>query len=291
MGDAMRYLGVLKKPGGPGRRWRSRRGRRWRWPARRPRPTTACRSPRASCGSTSKRRTKVRLSCGPTVGKQCKGTVSLTRGKSTLMGRRSFTITANKTRNVTVRISKSAYKRWARQDDWTTLPDENGHTSARATGRAAAPTAGQRLGRPAPVPRALLDTDVRADGGTARRVERGERQLRRLPGWDVDLSPFAGSQVEVSITYATDPFVQGLGIFVDDTEGAARRRSSSSTRLRERQRRRGPPRGRPRERRPTTQLDPRTQPSPRAAAVATATRSSLGFGLEGVSGAATRRSS
>ena len=29
---------------------------------------------------------------------------------------------------------------------------------------------------------------------------------------------FAGKQVEVSITYATDPFVQELGVFVDDVE-------------------------------------------------------------------------
>jgi hypothetical protein len=58
-----------------------------------------------------KRRTKVRLSCGPSVGKRCKGTVTLTRAKKTRMGRRAFTITANKSRSVTVRIKQSAYKR------------------------------------------------------------------------------------------------------------------------------------------------------------------------------------
>ena len=53
----------------------------------------------------------MRLSCGPTAANRCKGTVSLTRSKKVLMGRRAFSITANKNRNVTVRIKKSAYKR------------------------------------------------------------------------------------------------------------------------------------------------------------------------------------
>jgi hypothetical protein len=34
--------------------------------------------------------------------------------------------------------------------------------------------------------------------------------------WNVDLSPFAGKNVEVSITYIQDPAVRGLGVFVDD---------------------------------------------------------------------------
>jgi len=33
--------------------------------------------------------------------------------------------------------------------------------------------------------------------------------------WNVDLTPFAGKKVEVSITFETDPAVQGLGVFVD----------------------------------------------------------------------------
>ena len=60
------------------------------------------------------RRTKVRLSCGPTFKNLCRGTVTLRRGKKA-MGRKSFTVTANKNRNVTVRIKKSAYKRLKRK--------------------------------------------------------------------------------------------------------------------------------------------------------------------------------
>jgi hypothetical protein len=36
--------------------------------------------------------------------------------------------------------------------------------------------------------------------------------------WNVDLSQFAGKQVEVSITYQQDPASDGLGVFVDDAK-------------------------------------------------------------------------
>ena len=35
--------------------------------------------------------------------------------------------------------------------------------------------------------------------------------------WSIDLSRYAGKQVEISIAYASDWSVQGLGAFVDDT--------------------------------------------------------------------------
>ena len=34
--------------------------------------------------------------------------------------------------------------------------------------------------------------------------------------WSLDLSAYAGSEVEVSISYASDDTVQGAGAFVDD---------------------------------------------------------------------------
>ncbi len=36
--------------------------------------------------------------------------------------------------------------------------------------------------------------------------------------WSVDLTPYAGKQVELSISYLTDWGTQGLGVFVDDTK-------------------------------------------------------------------------
>ena len=49
-----------------------------------------------------------------------------------------------------------------------------------------------------------------------RRVERGQRQLSGWQQWSVNLGAYAGKQVEVSITYASDWGTQGLGVFVDD---------------------------------------------------------------------------
>ncbi len=53
----------------------------------------------------------MRLACGPTTTTRCKGVVTLKRSGNVRMGRRSFSIAANKNRNVTVKIKKSAYRR------------------------------------------------------------------------------------------------------------------------------------------------------------------------------------
>ena len=39
--------------------------------------------------------------------------------------------------------------------------------------------------------------------------------------WKFDLSAYAGKQVELSITYVSDPGFQGLGVFVDDAKVTA----------------------------------------------------------------------
>ena len=46
-------------------------------------------------------------------------------------------------------------------------------------------------------------------------VHRRDRPAGRR--WPFDLSAYAGKQVEVSISYVTDPFTGGVGAFVDDT--------------------------------------------------------------------------
>ena len=96
------------------------------------------------------------------------------------------------------------------QDDWTTLPDLNGHT-AQDTGFSCPSWLG-----PAPVPRALPDRQRRrhvlarparpASGGPPAAPSDGYEQ------WTVDLSAYAGSDVEVSISYASDDIVQGAGV-------------------------------------------------------------------------------
>jgi hypothetical protein len=52
----------------------------------------------------------------------------------------------------------------------------------------------------------------RHDGQLERGVNSGGSQQ-----WSVDLSAYAGKQVEVSIAYVSDWSAQGLGTFVDDT--------------------------------------------------------------------------
>ena len=59
------------------------------------------------------------------------------------------------------------------------------------------------------------EEDVRAHRDD-RCVERRDGELRRLPGLEVDLSDYAGQQVEISISYVQDFAVSGLGVFLDD---------------------------------------------------------------------------
>jgi hypothetical protein len=107
------------------------------------------------------------------------------------------------------------------QDDWTTLPDANGHTS-QSTGPndpdlASCPGGWHELhpwlaryqtfdGVGACTPTGATGEWNAASGRSA-----GWEQ------WSIDLSRYAGKQVEVSIAYASDWSVQGLGAFVDDT--------------------------------------------------------------------------
>ena len=113
------------------------------------------------------------------------------------------------------------------QDDWTTLPDLNGHTSNDLSGRPVVPgrleQPRRRGERAAPVPDAL--PDVRPGHGTcsntgttgawnaANGSSSGWQQLQ------VDLCAYAGSQVELSITALSDWGLQQFpGVFIDDIE-------------------------------------------------------------------------
>ena len=107
------------------------------------------------------------------------------------------------------------------QDDWTTLPDLNGHTSqapGRRTRRGELPGG---LARAPPVARPLPDVrrlQLRArPTGTTGAWNAATGRSSGWEQWSIDLSAYAGKQVEVSIAYASDWSVQGLGAFVDDT--------------------------------------------------------------------------
>jgi hypothetical protein len=97
-------------------------------------------------------------------------------------------------------------------DTWTTLPDANGHT---ASGTGSSCASGWRDLHP------QLNHYQGADcsaTGTTGAWHAATGQSGGWQEWAVDLSGFAGKQVEIAITYASDWGTQGLGVFVDDTK-------------------------------------------------------------------------
>jgi hypothetical protein len=101
-------------------------------------------------------------------------------------------------------------------DDWTTLPEANGHTS-NETGDSCG--AGWQELHPW---LAHYQTD-NGDGTCTATGTSGEWNAAsgRSPGWqqwEFDLSQYAGQEVELSISYASDWGVQGIGAFIDQVE-------------------------------------------------------------------------
>jgi Immune inhibitor A-like, MAM domain len=102
------------------------------------------------------------------------------------------------------------------QDNWTTLPDLNGHTSQN-TGQSC--PAGWRALHPhldhyqtftPGTPPTCGPTGTTGAWNAASGGSGGWQQ------WRIDLGRYAGQQVEISIAYVSDWAVQGLGVFVDD---------------------------------------------------------------------------
>jgi Peptidase family M1 domain/Peptidase M1 N-terminal domain len=99
------------------------------------------------------------------------------------------------------------------QDDWTTLPDLNGHT-------------GQDTGFSCPFWLSLhpflehYQTDngdgTCSPGGSSGAWWAASGASDGYELWAVDLSAYAGTDVDVSISYASDDIVQLTGAFVDD---------------------------------------------------------------------------
>ncbi|HEX2505276.1 MAG TPA: M1 family aminopeptidase, partial [Gaiellaceae bacterium] len=98
-------------------------------------------------------------------------------------------------------------------DNWTTLPDLNGHTS-------------RDTGFSCPFWLSLhpflahYQTDI-GDGtctprGTTGRWRAATGASDGWERWRIDLSRYAGRDVRVSITYASDDIIQAHGVFVDD---------------------------------------------------------------------------
>ncbi|HEX2360785.1 MAG TPA: M14 family zinc carboxypeptidase [Jiangellaceae bacterium] len=114
-------------------------------------------------------------------------------------------------------------------DDWTTLPDANGHTQ-QGTGESC-PEGWDELH---PFITHYQGANCEPTGTTgdwhaATGTSNGWSE------WSVDLSAYAGQQVEVSISYVTDWATQGIGVFLDDVSvlvnGAAVAETSFETDL------------------------------------------------------------
>jgi hypothetical protein len=114
-------------------------------------------------------------------------------------------------------------------DDWTTLPEAGGHTAA-ATGD----SCGSGITGLHPFLSHYIGADCSPTGSTgtwnaATGASNGWQE------WNVDLSAYAGKQVEVSISYMSDWGTQGLGVFLDDarveTDGATTAQTGFETDL------------------------------------------------------------
>jgi hypothetical protein len=104
------------------------------------------------------------------------------------------------------------------QDNWTTLPDMNGHTS-QDTGESCkaenGPGGWRTLHPHLDHYQTHVGTDSCAPTGTTGEWHAASGRSAGWEEWKVDLSRFGGARVEVSISYASDWALQGLGTFVD----------------------------------------------------------------------------
>ena len=100
-------------------------------------------------------------------------------------------------------------------DAWTTLPDGNGHTSS-DTGFACP----YWLDLHPFLARYQTDNgdETCSPEGTSGTWSAASGVSDGYEQWAVDLTPYAGGEVELSISYASDDFTQRTGAFVDDIE-------------------------------------------------------------------------
>jgi hypothetical protein len=173
--------------------------------------------------------------------------------------------------------------RTAGGDDWTTLPDANGHTTT-APGQSCA--AGWVELHPQLAHYQTWDGASACTGtGTTGAWNAASGNSSGWQEWSIDLAAYAGGSVEISIAYASDWAVQGIGVFVDDITLPDGTSTSFETGL-DGWAIAGPPEGSA----PNVNNFIRTDASgfPVGNAIATPHSLLLGFGLEGVSTEAER---
>jgi murein tripeptide amidase MpaA len=177
--------------------------------------------------------------------------------------------------------------RTAGQNDWTTLRDLNGHTT-QGTGDSC--PAGWRELHPHLDHYQTLNADgTCSPNGTTGEWWGAEGNSGGWQEWRVDLSAYAGKQVEVSLAYVSDWAVQGLGVFLDHitvSTGEGTTSFEDDADPMDGWAVTGPPPGSA----PNANNFIRTdaQGFPEGAVVATDDTIYMGFGFEGITGAATR---
>jgi len=113
------------------------------------------------------------------------------------------------------------------QDDWTTLPDQNGHTSSDLSNDQACTNGWSNPADEANVLHPFLThyqtfdpaTGSCSNTGTTGEWHAANGSSSGWQQWQIDLSPYAGLQVELSVTVLSDWGLQQFpGVFVDDIE-------------------------------------------------------------------------
>ena len=137
---------------------------------------------------------------------------------------RTIDLTGQATGNLSFWVSRDTEPAWdfvfveahtVGQDDWTTLPDANGHTST-DTGDSC--PEGWHVLHPFLAHYQTTNADNTCSAtGTTGSWNAASGNSGGWEQWSLDLSGFAGKQVEVSIAYVSDWSIQNLGVFVDDT--------------------------------------------------------------------------
>ncbi|NRQ33288.1 zinc carboxypeptidase [Nonomuraea sp. NN258] len=104
--------------------------------------------------------------------------------------------------------------RTAGGDDWTTLPDANGHTSQN-TGESCKTenSGGWRVIHPFTQRYQGVNCEPSGSSGAWHAASGNSAGWQQ---WKIDLTPYAGKQVEISISYLSDWATQGAGVFLDD---------------------------------------------------------------------------
>jgi Zinc carboxypeptidase len=175
------------------------------------------------------------------------------------------------------------------QDNWTTLEDLNGHTN-QETGESCkrGNSGGWRTLHPFLDHYQTQTSNTTCDPqGTTGDWWASSGDSGGWEQWRVDLGQFAGQQVEIAIAYASDWATQGLGMFVDDITVST---GEGSTSFEDGDTGGWQPAGSPPGSAPNgNEFEITTAAGfPEGAAVRTDDTIYLGFGLEGVTDAATR---